>query len=166
MAQFLRDAHLSNIKVTEDTISQLTEIFANRAEILFDAASTQGNDDKKPLLTFIIRFDGKGYRLFSLEDLIRHFRRAKVIERVIIIIETLESLRSNRSIGEHLEVLFDKLDGNNCYLSVTSDDSDWVDSSYSAVQELLEKYKTKNGWARSGWTTLMIQLLAVIVVLL
>jgi len=163
MAQFLRDAHLANIKITEDAISQLTEVFANRAKILFDAATSQGNEDKKPLLTFIIRFDGKGYRLFSLDDLIMHFRRAKSIERIIITIETLESLRSNRLIGEHLQVRFDKIDENTCYLSATSADSDWDDSSYSAVQELLEKYKTKNGWARSGWTTLMIQLLGIIV---
>jgi len=162
MAQFLRDAHISNIKITEDVIIQLAEVFANRAQPLIDSANNQGNDDIKPFLTFIIRFDGKGYRLFSLDDLLHHFRRAKDVERIIITIETPASLRSNRLVGEHLEIRFDSLEDKNCYLSGTSGDSDWVDSSYSAVQEIISKSKTKNGWARSGWSTLTIQLLGVI----
>jgi hypothetical protein len=76
--------------------------------------------------------------------------------------ETFESLGSNRLAGEHLEIRFDKLDDKLCYLSVTSDDSDWVDASYSAVLDIINKHKTKNGWARSGWSTLTIQLLGVI----
>ncbi len=162
MAQFLRDAHLSNIKVTEDVLIQLAEVFASRAKPLMDFATAQNDDDKKPFLTFVIRFDEKGYRLFSLDDLLMHFRRANGVERIIITIETPISLRSNRLVGEHLEVRLDKLDDNNNYLSVTADDSDWVDASYSAVKDILNKHKTKNGWARSGWSTLTIQLLGVI----
>jgi hypothetical protein len=162
MAQYLRDVHIANIKITEDVLTQLTEVFASRAQPLLDAADHNLNDDKKPFLTFIIRFDGKGYRLFSLEELLRHFKRATEVERIIITIETPESLRSNRLVGEHLDIRLDKLEEKNCYLSVTSDDSDWVEASYSAVTEVLNKYKTKNGWARSGWSTLTIQLLGVI----
>ncbi len=162
MAQFLRDVYVSNIKITEDVIIQLAEVFANRAQPLIDNSIQQKNDDLNPYLTFIIRFDGKGYRLFSVEELLRHFKRAKSVERLIITIETPVSLRSNRAVGEHLEARFDKLDEKNCSISVTSDDSDWVDSSYSAVQETISKYKTKNGWARSGWSTLTIQLLGVV----
>lgn len=162
MAQFLRDVHISNVKITEDVIIQIAEVFANRAQLLIENATQQSNDDLKPYLTFIIRFDGKGYRLFSIDELLRHFRRANNVERIIITIETPVSLRSNRAVGEHLEARFDKLEEKNCYISVTSDDSDWVDSSYSAVQEILSKHKTKNGWARSGWSTLTIQLLGVV----
>ena len=162
MAQFLRDVHLSNVKVTEDVIVQLTEVVANRAQSLLDSSTAQENEDNKSFLTFIIRFDGKGYRLFSLDELRRHFKRANDVERLIITIETPVSLRTNRLVGEHLEVRLDTLDEKNCYLSVTSDDSDWVDASYSSVQELLNKHKTRNGIARSGWSTLTIQLLGVI----
>ncbi len=162
MAQFLRDAYLKNVRVTEDTLSQLNEVFINRGKPLIDAATHQKNADKKPYLTFIIRFDGKGYRLFSLEELIRYFKRADEVERIVITIETPESLRSNRIIGEHLDIRFDKAEENNCCISVTADDSDWVDASYSAVTEIVNKHKTRNGWARSGWSTLTIQLLGVI----
>lgn len=162
MAQFLRDVHLSNIKVTKEALIQLTEAFANRARLLIDSATARGNQDKKPFQTFVIRFDGKGYRLFSLDELLLQFQRADDVERVIITIETPESLSSNRVIGEHLEVKFDKLEEKNCYLSVTSDNSDWVDASYTAVLEVINKHKTKTGWARSGWLSLTIQLLGVI----
>lgn len=160
MAQYLRDAHITNTKVTEDTLRQLTEVFANRAQPLIDAAGD--NEDKRPFLTFIIRFDGKGYRLFSLDELIRHFMRASEVERIIITIETLVSLRSNRLVGEHLEIRFDGQEEKNCYISVTSDDSDWVDASYSAVMDIVNKHKTRYGMARTGWSTLTIQLFGVI----
>ena len=160
MAQFLRDAHITNTKVTEDTLHQLTEVFANRAQPLMEAAGQ--DDDKKPFLTFIIRFDEKGYRLFSLDELVRYFNRANEVERIIITIETPISLRSNRLVGEHLEIRLDGQEEKNCYISVTSDDSDWVDASYSAVMDIINKHKTRNGIARSGWSTLTIQLFGVI----
>lgn len=160
MAQFLRDAHITNTKVTEDMLHQLTEVFANRAQPLIDAAGAE--EDRKPFLTFIIRFDGKGYRLFSLDELVRHFKRARQVERIIITVETTSSLRSNRLVGEHLEIRFDDQEEKNCYISVTSDDSDWVDASYSSVMDIVNKHKTRNGIARSGWSTLTIQLFGVI----
>lgn len=162
MAQFLRDIHISNIKITEDAITHLVEAFVSRATPLAEKAKTEETDQHKPLLTFIIRFDGKGYRLFSIDEVLRHFRRAEKIERLIITIETVASLNSNRNLGDHLELRLDATEPNNCYLSVTSDDADWVDSSYSAVQDVLNKNRTKNGWARSGWSTLIIQLSGVV----
>lgn len=160
MAQFLRDAHITNTKVTEDLLHQLNEVFANRARPLIDVADD--NEDNRPFLTFIIRFDGKGYRLFSLDELVPHFKRASVVERIIITIETSVSLRSNRLIGEHLEIRFDGQEEKNCYISVTSDDSDWVEASYSAIMDIVKKHKTRNGVARSGWSTLIIQLFGII----
>ncbi|WP_193166253.1 hypothetical protein [Microbulbifer hainanensis] len=162
MALFLRDIHLSNVKVTEDVLTQLYEVFVNRAQPLIESADQQGREDKKPIVFSVIRFDEKGYRVFSLGDLLLHFRRAKSVERVIITIETGESLQSGRGLGEHLEVRFDRMDDKLCYLSVTADDSDWVEASYSSVLEVVNKNKTKNGWARSGWSTLIIQLLGLI----
>lgn len=162
MAQFLRDIHISNLKITEDAISHLVEAFVSRATPLAEKAKAEETDKDKPFLTFIIRFDGKGYRLFSMDEVLRHFRRADKVERLIIAVETLASLNSNRNLGHHLELRLDTMDANNCFLSVTSDDADWVDSSYSAVQDVLNKNKTKNGWARSGWSTLTIQLSGVV----
>lgn len=162
MARFLRDVRVSNISITEDVVKQLTEVFAARALPLQQATDARENEDGKLFLTFILRFDDKGYRFFSLDELLSHFQRAKNIERLVMTVETGTSLKTNRSVGEHLELRLDKNEPNNNILSVTSDNSDWVDASYAAVQEVLSKCKTRHGWARSVWSTLGIQLLGVI----
>lgn len=162
MAKFLRDIRLSNIKINEELLIQLSEVFSARASLLKSNEGIQENEENKIFLTFILRFDDKGYRFFTAPELIQYFRRAKEIERLIITVETGISLRSNRAVGDHLELRLDKIDNNNNLLSVTSDDSDWVDSSFSAVQEVLTKCKTRNGWARSAWSALGIQILGVV----
>lgn len=161
MARFLRDVRVSNVSITEDVVRQLAEVFATRALPIQQAAEAAGSEEGKPFLTFILRFDDKGYRLFSLDELLQNFQRAKNIERLVVTVETGTSLKSNRSVGEHLELRLDKNEPNGNWLSVTSDTSDWVDASFAAVQEVLSKCKTRNGWARSAWSTLGIQLLGV-----
>lgn len=162
MARFLRDIRISNIVITEASIRQISEVFAARAELLQAAAIDAAKEDGVTFLTFILRFDDKGYRFFSLDDLMPHFQRAEKVERLIITIETGESLKHNRVVGEHLELRLDKYDPSACTLSVTSDKSDWVDASFAAVQEVLTKCRTRNGWARSMWSTLSIQLMGVV----
>lgn len=161
MARFLRDIRISNIVITEASIRQISEVFAARADLLRAASIDAAKEDGVPFLTFILRFDDKGYRFFSVDDLMPHFQRAEKVERLIVTVETGESLRNNRVVGEHLELRLDKYDPNTCYLSVTSDNSDWVDASFAAVQEVLSKCRTRNGWARSAWSTLSIQLMGV-----
>jgi hypothetical protein len=57
-----------------------------------------------------------------------------------------------------MELRLDEKDPNLCFLMATSDDGDWVDSSFSAVQDVTSKCKNRNGVARSAWTHLVIQL--------
>ena len=159
MAHFLRDVQLSDIKITEGVILELADAFTDRSRALIHSAHE--NKDKDAIIFFTLRFDGKGYRLFSLDQLLSHFRNAKDIERVIITMETGESISSDRRVGEHLEIRFDKLE-ENCWLSVTSDDSSWVDASFALIQEVINKHRTKTGWMRSGVISLIIQLLGVI----
>ncbi len=163
MARFLRDIRVSNIQITESTIKQISENFTTRAKALRNIYANEKQVNLEMFLTFILRFDDKGHRFFSLDELLIEFQRAKVIERLIITVETGESLATNRGVGEHLELRLDKHDPNNCYLSVSSDNSDWVDASFSSTQEILLKCKTRNGIARSVLSTLSIQLLGVIV---
>ena len=96
MAHYLRDERVTNLSINADNLAQLSAVFADRADAL--NAKVPENDDsgKKAFLTYIIRFDNKGYRVFSLEDLLRYFRLAKEVERVLFTVETGESLRSNR----------------------------------------------------------------------
>lgn len=137
MANFLRDQFLINLTLDEDTLKQLDLMFKNRLTTI--NASVPENDDqaKKAILTYIIRFDNKGYKVFNFENLLQHFHQAKEIERIIFTIETGESLRSGRSLGTCMELKFDEKDPRGCFLMVTSDNNDWVNSSFSVIQDIL-----------------------------
>lgn len=161
MAHYLRDEQVTNLSINTDNLTQLSAVFADRANAL-NAKITESDDTgKKAFLTYIMRFDNKGYRVFSLEDLLRYFCLAKEVERVIFTVETGESLQSNRTIGTYLELRLDEKEPNTCTLVVASDDQDWVDASFSAVQDVLIKCKNSNGWARSAWTHFGVQIVGV-----
>lgn len=162
MAKFLKDSRISNIRINEEAIIQLNNIFHSRMEALRNTSGIINEEQEQYILTYILRFDDKGYRLFTVKEVLEYFFRSKHVERLVLTIETIQSLKTNRISGELIELRFDKENESNCILSVTSDDSDWVDSSFSAVQEILKKYKTYYGWARSAYSTLAIQILGII----
>lgn len=161
MAHYLRDQQITGVSVTEDHLSHICAAFTERASQLNATVPDSDDTDRRAFLSFIIRFDNKGYRVFSLEDLLRYFRQAKSVERVLFTVETGQSLRSNRQIGTVLELRLDEKDPNSCFLTVTSDDKDWVDASFSAVQDTLARCRNRNGWARTAWTVFGVQLLGV-----
>jgi hypothetical protein len=163
MAHFLRDKIVSNLTITEDSINQIDATFFNRIAAINSTVSEDDTSGKKAFLTYIIRFDGKGFRVFTLDELLFYFHQATEVERIIFTIETGESLRSSRQFGTFMELRLDAKDPNLCMLTVTSDNSDWVESSFSAVQDTLAKYKNKNGYMRTPWTPLVVQVLGVVV---
>jgi hypothetical protein len=161
MAHFLRDQQIANLNITGDNLSQICAVFADRALAINAGVIEDDTSGNKATLSFVIRFDNKGYRVFSITDLLRYFNQAKSVERVIFSVETRESFQTNRQFGTVLELKLDELDRNGCFLTATSDDRDWVDASFSAVQETLLKCKTHNGWARTTWTPFGVQLVGV-----
>lgn len=161
MSHYLRDEQISNITISADSLAQLSAVFTDRAITLNAGVAVDDGESKKAFLTYIIRFDNKGYRVFTLEDLLRYFRLAKEVERVLFTVETGQSLQSNRQIGTYLELRLDEKDPNTCFLTVTSDDKDWVDASFSAVHDVLTKSKNKNGWVRTAWTQFGVQITGV-----
>jgi hypothetical protein len=161
MAHFLRDQIVTNLSISEDKLTQISSVFSERAMMLNTSVPENDTTGKKAIFSCIIRFDNKGYRVFTVEDLIRYFHQAKVVERVIFTIETGESLRSNRQIGSILELRLDEKEMNTCFLTATSDDKDWVDASFSVVQDVLAKCRNRNGWARSTWTYFGVQIVGV-----
>ena len=62
-----------------------------------------------------------------------------------------------------MEVRFEKHDGVPGFLTVSADDADWVEASFSAINEVLLKFKNKHHWARSQWSALVIQITGVVV---
>lgn len=160
MACYLRDERISNITIDADCLSQLGGVFLERTMAINNAVGNNA-DGEKAIFTCIIRFDNKGYRVFSVEELLNYFQLGKDVERILLTIETGESLSSNRQIGTYLELRLDNRDQANCFLTVTSDDKDLVDASFSAIHDALSKYKNKNTWVRSVWTQLFIQIIGV-----
>lgn len=161
MAHFLRDQQIANISITEENLTQLSALFSERLGTLNDSLTEADLPDRRAFLTYIIRFDNKGYRVFSIDDLLKYFRLAKSVERILLTLESAESLKSNRVIGTVLELRLDEKDPNSSFLTVTSDDRDWVDASFAAVEEGLAKYKNQNRWVRSAWTAFGVQLVGV-----
>lgn len=156
MASFLRDEQLSNLTLTADRLKQLDQVF--RARYQMTPELENDNDNPKAYIFYVIRFDNKGYRVFSLEELLGYFKQADIVERVIFTIETDHSLQTNRETGSYLELRLDTLNPSNCYLVVSSEDADWADASFSGVKEVIEKCKNKHGLARGAWSEILVQL--------
>lgn len=163
MAHFLRDELLKNLTIDEEALTQISRIFEARAATMPEVVHQADGKDPDAFLTYIIRFDNKGYRVFALQSLVNHFTQASYVERILFTLESGASLRSGRSVGSLMELRLDEKDASASFLSVTADDGDWVDSSFSAVKEILVKCKNQNGWARSAWTHLTIQLVGVFI---
>jgi hypothetical protein len=161
MAHFLRDQKVSSVSITEQSLSQLSTIFEDREKSLDEVASSKNSPDDKAALSYIIRFDGKGYRVFSIGELLMYYRQAKSVERVLITLETIRSLKNNRQIGTFMEVRLDEVEPNTSYLQATSDDKDWVEASFYSLQEAIDKYGNKSAWVRSAWTPFSVQLVGV-----
>ncbi len=163
MAHYLRDEKIANLSVTAENLTQISAVFSDRANTL-NADIVEGEVagiDKRAFLTYIVRFDNKGYRVFNLDDLLRYFSLAKKVERIIFTVETGESMKSNRQNGTYLDLRLDGNDPSTCFLAVTSDDKDWVDASFSAVQDVLAKCKSRSGWVRTTWTQFAVQIVGV-----
>jgi hypothetical protein len=163
MAHFLRDQLVKNLSITSDKLIQISQVVVDRAKTINDKIVPGENSDlKEALLYYVIRFDNKGYRVFSIEELLRYFHHASEVERVVFTVETVESFRSSRSVGAYLELRLDEKDPSACILVATSDDKDWVDASFSAVQDALAKCKNRHGWVRTAWTPFGVQIIGVI----
>lgn len=163
MAHYLRDQHIQNISIDADALIQINNVFTER----FRQLQTELRDAPPPsanaFFTYIIRFDGKGYRVFSLEELMRYFNQAKEVERLIFTIESGDALSSSRNIGAYLELCLDAKEPSRCVLVASSDNKDWAEASFAAVHEVLVKCRTKNGIARSPWTNFGVQIFGVVI---
>lgn len=162
MASYLRDQHIQNISVDADALSQINKVFAERfAQLLAELNGV--TPPGKAFFTYIIRFDNKGYKVFSLDELMMYFNQARLVERIIFTVASEDSIASNRNVGAYLELCLDTQEPSRCILASSSDNKDWAEASFAAVHEILAKYKTKNGIAKSPWTNFGIQICGVVV---
>lgn len=169
MATYLRDQHVENLSFDSAALTQLNHVFQERyntlvAQLLAEAPQVPAGQQQIPpaWMTYIIRFDNKGYRVFSIAELLQYFNQARNVERLIFTVESTDALSSNRARGAYLELCVDGNDPQRCLLVSSSDNKDWAEGSFVAVHEVLTKFKTKYCVARTNLTRFAIQLLFVI----
>lgn len=156
----MQDQRVKNIVIDENTLKEINTKFLGR--LTTHNGTIAENTNKIAVLTYIIRFDDKGYRVFTLEKLLEYFEQGKEIERIVFTLETKESQCSNHLMGTFMELRLDRNDPNGCFLTVTSDCEDWVNSSLSVIQDILDTCKSKYRWLRTACTPLVVQITGVV----
>jgi hypothetical protein len=161
MAQYLRDTDLPTLSITQARLTQINDILFSRQIALngnlhFDEAIAL--PDYKSL-SYTIRFDNKGYRFYTFNELIQHFNNASQIQRIVFILEDV----SNRDNGLRVEVWLENGEGSRPRLIVTSDSNDWVDATFTTLESILTGFKSDYRWIRSKWIQPVIQIIAIVV---
>lgn len=162
MSQFLRDAAIKNLNLNEERLLKINELIFEIAKEVTQTLAESERVNKILIPSYIIRFDNKGFKLYEFEKVIKYFKEAHKVERLIFILESVESISSNRLAGKSLELRLDILNIDNCFLTIQANEDDWVDATFCRTKELLDKYKNKNFLARNNWTSFTMQIVGVI----
>jgi hypothetical protein len=157
MGYYLRDKMLQNVSINETNLRALSDAL----EAAVVAAPVV--PDQLPYQHYIIRFDGQGNRAFSLGELLTFFKGAMDVERLIMTLDTLEAINTNRAHGTYIEISLDRDDQSRCFFRVSSDDQGWVNAHFAAIDSIFSKLKTGYGFVRAQPFTGVVQVLAMVV---
>jgi hypothetical protein len=174
MGQFVRDEAVRNLSIDEATLVALNDAFAAAAlarnNQLAQAAAVQagqggGGAAAVPpahlvFLSYVIRFDGKGYRYTAFNDVKQHYVDADDVERVVLNIDSGAHRQSSGLAGTDVELRLDK-DANSCWLRVSSDDRHWVETTFTTIMDILARRRSASRFVRTQWTGAVVQLLGV-----
>jgi hypothetical protein len=164
VSQYLRDENFKNLTITEDRLRKINDDFIEVRDksnvAIHEKFSTNQKlqDEKNLLITYIVRFDGKGFRLFEFAKMLKYFQDAHRVERIVFTLDSLESMRSNRMSGHCAELGADIFDNNHCLLRVQADDQDWMDITFGKLKERMVKCKNNSHLVRNRMTDFIIQL--------
>lgn len=163
LANYLRDEHLENFSVTEQTLEQINDFLTER-EVSTNENLKEGGteDDQLLLLNYIIRFDNRGYKATEFSELQKYYNQANSVERIIFTLDSNLSAKTNRLYGSYFEIKIDAKEPKNTYIQVSSDDRDAVDSVFCGLFEIINKGKNKNWLVRNTWSQLIVQILGVV----
>ncbi len=159
MSKFLRDEFLVNLSLNKEALTKINDDLLQVANQVNKNLDNSSEWRMNP--NYIIRFDGKGFRLSDFKEVIKHFEDAKKVERFIFILDSKKSV--SRFEGKYIDLNLDAKNSNNCILIVQDDDNAWVDATFYCLKERLARYRNKNFVVRNGWIHHIIQLLGVIV---
>lgn len=161
MSDYLRDTTIRNISLSELQLGKINQLLSGILDT-FNATLPDKASLQFLRQSYIIRFDNKGFLLYSFDEVMKYFNEARIIERVIFFLDSRENRNSNRSQGKHIELRFDAQNADNCLLVVQDDNKEWVDASFSNIKEQLENFSNKHFLIRNKWVILAIQILSVL----
>ena len=156
MSAFLRDETLSNVSFNEDALKKINE----------SLLEVDGGKEEELSPSYVIRFENKGIRFSDFDNMLKHFKNAKNVERVVFYLNSSKSRNSNLLEGKSIELRLDSGNIYNCMLIVQDDDFKWVNANFLKIQEVLKGYKNKNWLIRNGFTSFMVQIVGVVLGLL
>lgn len=163
MARFLRDEFIKNVTITEETLCLVDEFLSERETTINDELDRiQAKSEERLVLTYIIRFDGRGYKLDDFEEVKKYYAQANNVERVIFILDSEVSERTAKQYGTHFELKLDNKEQNNTYIQVASDDGDAVDTAFCGLKDIIGNCSNKNWIVRSTWSQLLVQIFGVV----
>ncbi len=162
MSQYLRDETLKNLNLSETSLQEL-----NTALLKFRDEENAGinNDNANPkflLMTYTIRFDNKGFKLYEFDKAMEYFSSSKEVERFIFQLSSMEYSTFLKSRGKGIEIRFDAKLPNNCFMVVDDDNQGWSDCAFLTLKEIIQKYANKNHIVRNALVVSSIQILGVL----
>lgn len=158
---YLRDEQIENITINSGLLIQMHKELLRLSQSIPEYEANVDKEISNVHLVYTIRFDQKGYRIFTIKDLLTNFNQAQEVERIIIQIETKESLSSNRIAGSFLELRLDKYQAS--FLTTSSDNEGWMNDAFSSIRDILLKNSNNYGYVRNSWVELLIQISGVFI---
>ncbi|MCX6173276.1 MAG: hypothetical protein NTZ27_00780 [Ignavibacteriales bacterium] len=164
MSKFLRDQYIRNVNVNESFVENINDTIKDIVNIHNISLPKDEESIKIGLVqSYIIRFDNKGFLLYDYETLVKYFKEAIKIERLVFIIDSFESRSSNRQFGKCIDLRLDYNDQSNSSLTVQADHKEWVDAAFSNLFETINKYSNKNYLIRNKWINFIVQIVGVFI---
>lgn len=168
MGQYLRDKEISHIAIDNAALSRLVDVIAAQGLSMpeYNPPQVAGGVNSNPAvkLSYLIRFDEKGYRVSSKTQLLRLFDDAAEVERVILELLSDDAATTNRITGSYMDLRLDTNETAVGFLTVSSDDEGWMRACFAAVEDVLSRCDSRTSyWARHPIVDLALQLTAVFV---
>lgn len=160
MPNFIRDVVVRNLIITDESLEALHTALLQRV----NAHNVSTQDDQRKLIPqYVVRFDSRGYRTFSVEEAWGYYKGANVVERVLLHAQSALGVMSNNLHGEQIEIRLDADRKSTSHILVSGDSKDWVEATFSALETELNRQKsTMTAIVRTQWTALVVQILGVL----
>lgn len=158
MPSFLCDVTIQNVVLNNNAIKDINATLLQRISV--HNATVEDERHLTPL--YIVRFDNRGYRTFSADEAWSYYTSANRVERLMIQANCPMDFKTNHITGEQIEIRLDASAGGTSHLLVGGESKDWVETTFSALNETLTRRKNMaSAIMRTQWMILVLQFVGV-----